>query len=383
MSVQVSYKKQTIFFIILICITLIITEGVVRTFDIKEVHCVFIEHELFKNYDSWKKQDMCNKYNSMEYDYTQPIRLLKPDQHKKYYNVNSDGFRGSELNFQDDDYKIFLLGGSTVFGFITTSDEFTISFLLEKKIKDAGINVKVINAGIPAATSSDELYYFKNYILDYSPNMIIMYDSWNDIGQGDDFTKKQSDNSDVFINYNDEHTTEKNTKTGIITFLAKIDYKTGLGIALFLSHLIYEPEIDLSETYVMEEIDIKTLDVIESRLEKNWSEVCLLSKKHKLQTINIIHPMVGTSDRKISDETKSFMTSTNIYLKELNLDYEKLASCNNIFDFRNILAGMDNEVIYFDEGHMSDNGNEVIAENMYKKIFPIILEDHNLTKKIR
>ena len=126
MSVQVSYKKQFILFFILICMTLLITEGIVRTLDIKEVHCAFIETDFFKNYNMFEKQDMCEKYNSLKYDYTQQIRLLEPNQHNKYFNINSDGFRGPELNFQDEDYIIFVLGGSTTFGFITSSDEFTI-----------------------------------------------------------------------------------------------------------------------------------------------------------------------------------------------------------------------------------------------------------------
>ena len=87
--------------------------------------------------------------------------------------------------------------------------------------------------------------------------------------------------------------------------------------------------------------------------------------------------MLGTSDRIISDETKSQLTSFNVYMKKLNLDYNKLNSCGNVYDFRNIFAEMDNEVIYFDGGHMSNFGNEIIAENIFKKIVPIILEDLN------
>lgn len=377
MSVQVSYKKQFIFFIILICITLIITEGVVRIFDIKETHCAFIETEFFKNYNSFEKQDMCEKYNSLKYDYTQPIRLLEPNQHNKYFNINSDGFRGPEFNFQDDDYTIFFLGGSTTFGFITTSDEFTIPALLERKINDAGLDVKVVNAGVGSANSSDELYYLENHILDYSPNMIISYDGWNDILQGvDDFTRIQSDDIDISINAN--QITKDNTKTGIISFFAKIDYQTGLGIALFLSHLINNPEIDLTKNIdIYKNTEIDALDFIESKLENNWSKICINGEKHGFKTINIIQPMLGTSDRIITDKTKSLLTFVNVYIQKLNLDQNRLNSCENIYDFRNIFAEMDNEIIYFDAGHMSTFGNEIIANNIFKKIFPIILEDLN------
>ena len=64
-------------------------------------------------------------------------------------------------------------------------------------------------------------------------------------------------------------------------------------------------------------------------------------------------------------------------MKKLDLDENRLNACHNVYDFRNVFAEMDNEVIYFDEGHMSDFGNEIIAENIFKKILPIILKDLN------
>jgi len=379
LSVQVSYKKQFMLSIILICITLIITEGIVRHLDIKEVHCAFIETEFFKNYNIFEKQDMCEKYNSLKYDYTEQIRLLEPNQHNKYFNINSDGFRGPEFNFQNEDYIIFVLGGSTTFGFITSSDEFTIPLIIEKKIIDAGLNVKVVNAGIPMATSGNGLYYLENYILDYSPDMIIMYDGWNDIIQGTaDYKKNNLDNDQSSINLNQNVISKDNTNTGLISFFAKIDYQTGLGLALFLSHLINDPEIDLNKNInIYKNTDTEALEFIESKIEKNWSKTCLLGEKQELQIINILQPMLGTSDRVISDETKSLLTPFNVYMKKLNLDHDKLNSCGHVYDFRNIFAGMDNEVIYFDGGHMSNFGNEIIAENIFKKIVPIILEDLN------
>jgi len=36
---------------------------------------------------------------------------------------------------------------------------------------------------------------------------------------------------------------------------------------------------------------------------------------------------------------------------------------------------MDDVVIYFDVGHMTDFGNGIIAEKIYEKILPIILDD--------
>jgi len=36
---------------------------------------------------------------------------------------------------------------------------------------------------------------------------------------------------------------------------------------------------------------------------------------------------------------------------------------------------MDKIPIYFDRGHMTDFGNQIIANNIYEKILPTVLED--------
>ena len=122
MSIQVSYKKQFTFFLMLCVITLIVIEVSVRTVDLIEPQCVGVESTLFDNYNILEKRTICDDYNYMDYDYTTPFKLLIPNQNGQYININSDGFRGPEIN-SDDNYKIFFLGGSTSFGFISSSDE--------------------------------------------------------------------------------------------------------------------------------------------------------------------------------------------------------------------------------------------------------------------
>ena len=163
MSVQVSYKKQTVFFIILLILTLVLVEGLVRNLNVVSTSCSFTENELFSDYDYFTKKDMCFEYITLEYDFTTPIRLLEPNQHGDYININSDGFRGNEFNFTSNNYKIIILGGSTIFGHVSSSDDTTIPGFLKQKFSDDEINVEIINAGIPSGYSRSELYYLENY----------------------------------------------------------------------------------------------------------------------------------------------------------------------------------------------------------------------------
>ena len=116
-------------------------------------------------------------------------------------------------------------------------------------------------------------------------------------------------------------------------------------------------------------------------MTKNWSKACKLGEKHGFQTVNIIQPILGTSDRIISQDElrimnqKEFKNQYLTYLKNINIDYSKVISCNNIVDLRNSFGGMDGINIYFDEGHMTDFGYEIVADKITEKIIPIIDED--------
>ena len=93
---------------------------------------------------------------------------------------NTDGFRSHEILKKDDDtYRIFLIGGSTIFG-AGVHDEHTISSYLQKKYDDDKfeINVEVINAGIGASWSKPEQKLVKEKLVNYEPDLFIIYDDY-------------------------------------------------------------------------------------------------------------------------------------------------------------------------------------------------------------
>ena len=62
------------------------------------------------------------------------------------------------------------------------------------------------------------------------------------------------------------------------------------------------------------------------------------------------------------------------YVKNLNIK-DKLQYCKNVFDLRNTLTEMNEELIYFDRAHMNDIGNKIIAEKIYEKVLPLVMKD--------
>ena len=66
MSVQVSYKKQVVFFIILGIIFLIVVEGAIRIYDYNFPNCRFLNSEIFDDITQERKLDICRDNGNLK-----------------------------------------------------------------------------------------------------------------------------------------------------------------------------------------------------------------------------------------------------------------------------------------------------------------------------
>ena len=129
MSMKVSYKKQFVVLFFLFILFLSVIEGVARIYESNSnsYNCVFLNKDAFEG--------ISNSFlNSVFYDYKtillddDPYHHNVPDQKLNTININSHGFRGEEISKTKsvDVFRIFMIGGSTVFGYGSTSDNTTI-----------------------------------------------------------------------------------------------------------------------------------------------------------------------------------------------------------------------------------------------------------------
>lgn len=96
--------------------------------------------------------------------------------------INRFRFRYDDIEKQkpDDVKRIFMLGGSVVFNGPT--NQTTISGFLEKQLseQDSDSTYQVINAGMTAYVSTQELILLTTQILDFNPDLVIVLDGYND-----------------------------------------------------------------------------------------------------------------------------------------------------------------------------------------------------------
>lgn len=98
---------------------------------------------------------------------------------------NSLGLRGPEIqaNKPDDVFRIIVLGDSVTYGLNVDADE-AFPALVEKQLEEQRINgkrVEVINAGVPAYTTYNELHFYKDMLRDLSPDLVILGFCMNDV----------------------------------------------------------------------------------------------------------------------------------------------------------------------------------------------------------
>jgi len=306
MSVEVSYKKQAFLGIIGLIIILGVIEIVANVWWISAIQCEFEENEIFEEMNAEEKRQMCIELYNIRTSGTEII----PNQSSEFININSHGFRGPEITTEkpSEIFRIFMLGGSTMFGMGATSDSTTIPGYTQSLFDNTLNNnsVQVINAGIQDANTKTESRMIEQRIINFQPNIIVMYDGWNDL--------RENFELDSIIN--------------------------------------------------------------------NWKSVCDIGIKENFDVVIILQPIAGFGNKVLTEQETHYANTGTDYNNDLLLNdlllYDELSekltilnSCTLTVDMRN---AFDNyiEPIYWDQGHVSDKGNLIIAELIFKKLLTLI-----------
>lgn len=143
---------------------------------------------------------------------------LLPNQANKFWSLNNQGFREDEslpLEKEDGEIRIFILGGSTAFGQLNTSNAHTLAHRLEAllaqridqqrtnpdafqpvvlpywadqvedalalqpRIKDG--QYRVINAAVPGYASGNDLAQLMHQVMHHSPDIVILLNGHPDL----------------------------------------------------------------------------------------------------------------------------------------------------------------------------------------------------------
>ena len=307
MSVQVSYKKQILFFIIIFFVSIAAAELIAKIWWSMIENCAFEDSEIYRELTPEMRKQMCVDSYQIQFS----SQRIEPNQNLDTININSHGFRGQEITLEkpSNTYRIFAIGGSTMLGTGSTSDVTTIPGFLQTYFdkNSEGVKVEVINAGISGAWSLSESSLIKNKLLKFNPDLFIIYDGWNDSAEGYPGTVSK-----------------------------------------------------LSESW-----------------KNRWQEICLLGQDVNFDVIIIIQPVAGTGNKQLTEQEYGFALANKEtgLLDRLDILASTLSQlddqCTVTADFRNAFDDFDS-AIFWDNGHVGNAGNKIIAKKMFDISLPII-----------
>jgi len=377
MYAQVSYKKQFVFGIIFLIIILSAVEGLLRIDDYFNNQCLYMSSNIYPDLDYNTQKQICNNYRDIAY-LTAIDRQILPNQENKTIHINNFGMRGPDIT-QDkpnDTYRIFIIGGSTVYGSGSTSDKTTIPGFLQEKIDNSVIDqkVQVINAGIMGSTSIEEVFRIKNDLRNFDPDMIIIYHGVNDAGIS-------------WERYTDHTNFKILPEKKILTFfqIHLPEYKTPINALYFIERIkegisgndnsIPNTMADGRETHYILEHMLERSSLWHNRIK----DACEFGNENGFKTMVILQPTLGTGNKPLVEYEHSYYLSVG---GEKNTEIYDIFSngllglenyCYKVEDFRNIFDNVP-EFIYFDNAHLADYGNEVVSQRIFEIIKPTILD---------
>ena len=362
MSVQVSYKKQVILGLMLLLVILSAIEIISHVVLDQRDSCnqSLPMSDLYQYLSVSELKKICQDYKSI-IQYPLPLVHYEPDQKTDTVSINSHGFRGEEFEkekINDREYRIFVLGGSVLYGLYATSDNTTISGYLQEFYNEftTDRDVRVINAGANGHESFAETYLVKNKIIDLNPDLIIVLDGWNDLGAPLEREYKEPKGMEQLEQYSS---------------IIRKYYKT-IQFYEFIER-IWEKQIGENKR----EINDGTANQKSELWKSRWKEICELGEKENFKVIITLQPIVGAGNKVLADWELRHVEQAAGYAASYNFMRDKLneleTSCAGTEDFTNIF---DNEtgLMYFDYAHMGDAGNRIVAEKMFKISSPFVTD---------
>jgi len=177
----------------LLVVFFVVTEVFVNIWLYYFYRCDFEDHKIFENINPETNRKLC--LENIGYGFSkQEISWIPGTQvqqgmggyDENLVHINSQEFRGPEVSVDkpENTYRIFSVGGSTTFG-SGVMDNQTYPYFLQEMFdqSDLDIEVEVINAGWPFRSSGLETSIIKKRLLDFQPDLFMVFEPYNDIIQ--------------------------------------------------------------------------------------------------------------------------------------------------------------------------------------------------------
>ncbi|WP_415397873.1 hypothetical protein [Sulfurimonas sp. CS5] len=328
------------------------------------------------------------EYDQMESGKIVPFAMLSGPISYKSENIHTDrhGFRVSKfknnyISMDDiskfDDINI-IIGGSTVFGVGSTSNDTTISSILSQKTNEPWFNL-----GIRGGVSFTEYIHLIRFIYKAkNVKQIVFFSGINDI-----YINMLTEYKNDFDNRFENNKVEYGCKRKLIsTVLSKLYFIKQSDIEdLSLKDMILYPFIKKEEVKEKKLTDNEQVEILFENFRRNFLLYSALSKQFDTKVTYILQPFSDWTDKEFTnDELEVFeyleklqkgskwashksKLSKELYYRVSTFMSEELNNLNIKFiDSHNEFNTK--ETIFVDAVHINDIGNQIASEIIFNSI---------------
>jgi lysophospholipase L1-like esterase len=301
--------------------------------------------------------------------------------------LNHLGFRVEgplEKEKPEGEKRIFVLGGSTVYnGYpLFRSIPAQIEQILNK---DGYTNVKVYNFGIGSGNSGQELAAILYVVVDYNPDLVVVYDGGNDVFLPYSYDARPGYPTNFFV-YERGLDFMKNKLTMPQLLLSMLN-RSRL-ISFMLPDLLEYRYLAINR--IRKDVNYRSRewkDAVALKYIGHLEKMCRLAEGFDFKLMVFLQPLVyfksplmgREKDLLIGAEFQDYIQyqykKISSVFNELSTRYNKGGRCF-FFDLSHVFSDYNKEVFKGDFIHITDEGNNFIA----RKICDSIEENHVLNK---
>ena len=267
---------------------------------------------------------------------------------------------------------IYMFGGSTLWGW-GARDDFTIPSCLSKTLAHQyGKSVQVLNYGQLGYVSSQEILTLLGLLREgHRPDMVIFYDGLNDV-----FSAYQSGVAGLPQNeMNRKIAYENSPLKNFVSYLCKQSY-------LYQHLQVSKDEIrDLAQTYQKNTIAYQTLlEKTVNIYQENIKLIRAMAKEYGFSYHFFWQPLIFTKKQHSVFEQE--LLNTHQFWQTFCLDVythlQQTMTEQGHENFSNLSTIFDNhaETFYVDPLHISETGNQIVADAMTKKIIKNLVRNN-------
>jgi len=275
-------------------------------------------------------------------------------------------FDGKKVTAQktQNEFRIFILGGSVAQGYGATASDKKYYKILEKKLNDSkpehtDKTFNIISAGRLGYVSGQELALLINGILDFQPDMTIHLNGANDV-----ITVSQYHESPGFPFY------FQSLKKALEASKLEKELDQTLEESVFLSDLK-----SMLKKYKTSSIDLTTKNIVR-HYKRNMLASAQLLKANGVDAYFFLQPLLHFKSKKSPEENKFIKTSRTQAVKMWRSTYPLMGnSLKEISEstgakWKNLGNAFNEEekTVFTDSVHLTDLGQDLLADIIFEEI---------------